>query len=54
MDAGYEGRLTLVSVTDRKTLEFYYDKCGFDGLKGGKMWELILHPDAAKKFIERH
>ena len=53
MDAGLGGKLTLVSVQDMKTLTFYYDKCGFDALKGGKMFELVLTPDAAKKFMGR-
>ena len=51
MDAGYGGRLSLVSVGDMKTLEFYYDKCGFNELKGGILNELVLTPDAAKEFM---
>jgi len=54
IDAGHSGKLTLVSVNDMKTLTFYYDKCGFDALPGGKMWELVLEPGAAKKFKERY
>ena len=51
MDAGYGGRLTLVSVGDIDTLKFYYDKCGFGDLKGGGAFELFLGSDAAKVFM---
>jgi len=54
MDAGYGGRLTLVSVGDINTMKFYYDKCGLDSLKGGLMNELILTPEAAKGFLRKY
>ena len=50
--AGYDGELTVVSVNNLKTLAFYYDKIGFDELKGGGMRELVLTPEKAKIFLE--
>ncbi|MDD5722737.1 MAG: hypothetical protein PHY29_03255 [Syntrophales bacterium] len=54
MDAGYGGRLTLVSVRDLKTSNFYWDKVGMVDLKGGLSMELILTPENAKKFMEMY
>ncbi len=54
MDAGYKGKLTLVSVRDFKTGEFYWDKVGMVDLKGGIPMELVLTPENAKKFTEAY
>lgn len=54
MDAGYKGRLTLVSVRDFKTGEFYWDKVGMVDLKGGIPMELVLTSENAKKFMGAH
>jgi hypothetical protein len=52
--AGYGGRLTSISLRDLDTLKFYYNKCGFESLKGGRLYEIILHPKAAKAFLEKY
>jgi hypothetical protein len=54
MDAGYGGRLTLVSVNDMETVKFYWDKVGCVDLKGGVFNELELTVKAAKKFMEKY
>jgi len=53
MEAGFEGKLTLVSVDNYHTLSFYYDTIGLKELKGGVMQELVLSPENAKAFMER-